>query len=814
MKNQTNQGLGSAEAADLLRQYGSNAPQDTSRNRFWLRVWDTIREPMFILLAVACVLYFVLGDWLEAIVMLISIFFVTGIELYQENKSEKAIDALRAYTEAKVKVLRDGKWQDLPTTVLVPGDLITLEEGDLVPADGCLLEAHDVSIDESARTGESLPVEKSMEGDVHLFQGTMLVGGSGQLLVEATGNQTEMAKLGKSIDQIDPAPTPLQVQIRLFVKQMGWIGGGAFLLVFALNYWMEPSFLSALLFSLTLAMSILPQEIPVAFSSFMGLGAFRMIKENILAKQPKTVESLGSATVICLDKTGTITENQMSVAEIVDFSGKKRVLEWALWASEPTPFDPMEKAILDAVQAKMEGVPRADYQIIKEYPLAGRPPMMSHIWENAEKTRIVASKGGLERILTVCKLPQEDQTRIKTQALAMAAKGFRVLAIASATHAGADFPELQDDFNWQLEGLLAFFDPPKKNAKAVFAKLRKAGIRVIMISGDQSETASNIAESVGIIHWEKTMEGTAVMQLTDAELLVKVGEVQVFARMFPEAKLRVVQALQASGEIVAMSGDGVNDGPALKAAHIGVAMGKKGSEIAKSAASLVLLTDDLGALVTAVSMGRRIYTNLRKAIRYVISIHLPIVLTVLMPLVLGWTYPHILLPLHVIFLELVMDPTAAIAFENEPAEPDGMLKPPRSAKEALFTRKELLFSLLQGFVIALFVLAMYPYAQGRNLPEAGIRACMFSTLVFANLFLTLVNRSFVYPVYQSFKNKNRTIPFILGISCFLLALILYVPFFASMFKVQALSAQDLSVCFGAGLLSVGWFELVKKIRYV
>ena len=808
----TNKGLSAVEAADLLRQFGPNALTDTSRNRFWLRVWDIVREPMFVLLAVACVLYFVLGDWLEAIVMLVSILFVTGIELYQENKSEKAINALRVYTEAKVKVMRDGKWLDLPTDSIVPGDLIALEEGDLVPADGRLVDAHDVSIDESARTGESLPVEKTMEGDAHLFQGTMMVGGSGQLLVEATGNRTELAKLGKSIDQIDPAPTPLQIQIRRFVKQMGWIGGGAFVLVFALNYWMEPSFLSALLFSLTLAMSILPQEIPVAFSSFMGLGAFRMIKEQILAKQPKTVESLGSATVICLDKTGTITENQMSVAEIVDFSGKNRVLEWALWASEPTPFDPMEKAILDAVQAKMEGIPRANFQIIKEYPLAGRPPMMTHVWENAEKTRIVACKGGLERILAICKLPQERQKELNEQARTMAAKGFRVLAIASASHAGADFPALQDDFNWELEGLLAFFDPPKKIAKAVFAQLRKAGIRVLMITGDQSETASNIAQSVGIVGWENTMEGTAVMELTDAALQVKVGEVQVFARMFPEAKLRVVQALQASGEIVAMSGDGVNDGPALKAAHIGVAMGKKGSEIAKSAASLVLLTDNLGALVTAVSMGRRIYTNLRKAIRYVISIHLPIVLTVLMPLVLGWTYPHILLPLHVIFLELVMDPTAAIAFENEPAERDGMLKPPRSAKEALFTRKELWFSLLQGFVIALFVLAMYPYAQGRNLPEAGIRACMFSTLVFANLFLTLVNRSFVYPVYQSFKNKNRTIPFILGISCFLLALILYVPFLASMFKVQALSVQDLGVCFGAGLLSVGWFELVKLLR--
>ena len=807
----TKRGLRSAEASALLRQIGPNIQKEDDRPHFWRRVWDSVTEPMFLLLAVACILYFILGEWTNAWMMLISIAFVTGIELYQERKSDHALEALRAYTRAKVQVLRDEVWQELDTKNLVPGDWVQLEEGDRVPADGILLEGHDISVDESVLTGESVAVEKWPEDQPKLLQGTTLVGGKGIMLVNATGSSTEFGKLGKSLESIEPLPTPLQIQIKRFVKQMSWIGGGAFALVFALNYWIDPNWLSALLFSLTLAMSILPQEIPVAFSSFMGLGAFRMIKENILAKQPKTVESLGAATVICLDKTGTITENKMSVADIIDISGKKRVLDWALWASEPIPFDPMEKAIFEAVQAQTKEDVHAGFQIIKEYPLSGRPPMMTHIWENEAKNRVVACKGGLERILEVCHLPSDAQTSVIAQAKELAAKGFRVLAVASAAHPGNDFPKDQDGFKWELEGLISFFDPPKKNAKSVFAKLQKAGIRVIMITGDQSETAANIAQRTGILRWEKTWEGAALMELSDADLSDVVDQTNVFARMFPEAKLRVVQSLQARGEIVAMSGDGVNDGPALKAAHIGIAMGKKGSEVAKSVASLVLLTDNLHALITAVEMGRRIYDNLRKAIRYIISIHLPIVSTVLMPLLLGWTFPHILLPLHVIFLELVMDPTAAIAFENEPAESGIMRKPPRSAQEALFSRNELLFSLLQGAIIGIFVLAMYPYAQWRNLPEPGIRACMFSTLVFANLSLTLVNRSFEKSIFQSFKNKNRTIPFILSVSIAVLFSILYIPFLSSMFKVQALGWIDLGACFSAGVVSVVWFEGYKRM---
>ncbi len=595
---------------------------------------------------------------------------------------------------------------------------------------------------------------------------------------------------------------------------MAITGGLAFTLVFALNFWTENDVWKALLFSLTLAMAILPQEIPVAFSAFMGLGAFRMIKFGILAKQPRTVESLGSATVICLDKTGTITENKMSVAEVADFSGLGRTLEFALWASEPEPFDPMEKAILEGqlLATSSSTDPRKGFQLIKEYPLSGKPPMMTHVWEKKSAQRSIACKGAVERLLDISGVKSALREQVLTKTDEMASQGYRVLGVASAVLEGTDFPAEQDHFSWKFEGLVAFFDPPKKNVAAVFKKFYLAGIRVIMITGDHAATAKNIAANTGLKGWETALTGDEIMKLSDAELRDTVQKVNVFARMYPDAKLKIVNALKALGETVAMSGDGVNDGPALKAAQIGVAMGKKGAEIAKSAASLVLLNDNLSAMVTAIRMGRRIYDNLRKAIRYIISIHLPIVLTVLVPLLFGWPYTHILLPLHVIFLELVMDPTAAIAFENEPAEPNLMRKPPRRNDTSLFSWNELGVSLLQGTLITAGVFFMYHFAIGQGKNEEGVRSMVFATLVSANLFLSLANRSFDYALHRTLFYKNPSLPFILSVSALMLLAILYVPFLTRLFKMTSLGGADIGWCVLAGLLSVVWFEVYKAIR--
>ncbi|MDX1912950.1 MAG: cation-translocating P-type ATPase [Saprospiraceae bacterium] len=807
-------GLSAAEAAERLRTFGKNELEADHRNPLLISLWHIATEPMFILLAVACILYFFLGDFTEAMMMVVSILFVAGIELYQETKSERALEALRRYTRAQVRVKRDGEWIELPGEELVPGDLVRIEEGERIAADGFLIEYHDLSVDESVLTGESLPVEKGEnESTRKVYQGTTVASGNGLLVVSETGARTEFGKLGKSIESVESAPTPLQKQIKRFVQQMGIVGGLAFILVFVLNYWAEPDVWKALLFSLTLAMAILPEEIPVAFSAFMGLGAYRMIQHGILAKKPQTVESLGSATVICLDKTGTITENRMSVAEIVDFSGKGQTLQFALWASEPEPFDAMEKALLRyGNEILPHGDPRKGFALYKEYPLGGKPPMMTHIWENKDRERMVACKGAVERILNATQLDDVERERVLAETEALADRGYRVLGVAGAVFSGENFPTEQDAFDWEFEGLVAFYDPPKENVGEVFQQFYKAGIRIMMITGDHVVTAKNIARNTGFSGAEIALTGNEVMAMDDESLQAAVQKVNIFARMFPDAKLRVVNALKATGETVAMSGDGVNDGPALKAAQIGVAMGKKGTEIAKSAASLVLLEDNLHAMTTAIGMGRRLYDHLRKAIRYVISIHLPIILVVLLPLLLGWQYVHILLPLHVIFLELVMDPIAAIAFENEPAEPNLMRKRPRPGNSSLFSWKELGVSLLQGAAITASVLYMYHWAAGQGKMEDGVRSVVFATLVSANLFLTLSNRSFDFALHRTLFYKNRMLPVILFISVVMLLAILYLPFLAGLFKMTALTAVELGWCVLAGFVSIIWFELYKALR--
>jgi Ca2+-transporting ATPase len=816
-------GLTQDQVAEHRRVFGRNELKAQQRNPVLKSLWNIVTEPMFILLVVACVLYFALGDISEAVVMVFSILFVTGIELYQETKSERALEALRKYTQAQVRVLRDGVWQDIPSEDLVPDDLVSIEEGELAAADGYLLEQHDLYMDESALTGESLPAEKRTLGkkqtempiESRIFQGSTAVSGRGVFQVTAIGSGTEFGKLGKSIESIETTKTPLQIQIKRFVTQMGIAGGLAFLLVFILNYWLEQDVWAALLFSLTLAMAILPEEIPVAFSAFMGLGAYRMIKHGILAKHPGTVESLGSATVICLDKTGTITQNRMWVAEVIDLGKEGKTLELALWASEPVIFDAMEKAILEGVQAstQLEEDPRKGYHLVKEYALSGRPPMMTHIWEKDGTTpRIIACKGAVEKVLEVSGATEPFSRKAMVEMEKLAAKGFRVLGVASAMFDGEEYPGDQADFQWQFEGLVAFYDPPKENVERVFNRFYEAGIRVIMITGDHLVTAQHIARHTGLKGWEVALSGHQVMELNDTDLRDAVQRVNVFARMFPDAKLRIVNALKANGDIVAMSGDGVNDGPALKSAQIGVAMGKRGTEIAKNAASLVLLEDDLNDMATAVRMGRRIYNNLRKAIRYIISIHLPIILVVLLPLLLGWTYVHILMPLHVIFLELVMGPTAAIAFENEPAEPNLMKKPPRKATTSLFSWNEIGLSLLQGSAITLAVLWMYYLGIQQGLSEESVRSMVFATLVFANIFLTLANRSFDYALNKTLFYKNKVLPWILGISALMLLLILYVPFLSGLFDMTTLSLINLAWCVLAGFLSVIWFEGIKCLR--
>ena len=811
------QGLSPEQVAQSRTRFGSNQIYVRPKRRLLSLLKDLVTEPMFLLLVLACGLYFVIGDHSDAWLMVGSVVFVTLIEIVQEFRSEKALSALQQLSQPRAVVIRGGKRTEIPVEEIVVDDLIAFSEGERISADGVLLQQNDLSIDEAILTGESLPVSKSTtEGENRLFQGTIVTSGLGVARVQAVGVRTEFGKLGKSIEAIDTEPTPLQRQIDRFVKQMLLAGLAAFLVVFAINYSYAGSVWTALLFSLSFAMALVPEEIPVAFTTFMALGAYRMTRQQVLVKQPKTVESLGAATVICLDKTGTITENRMTVAEVSDFSGNALVLEYAMWASEPTPFDAMEKAIHEAYELQTDHDLRPGYEMVYEYALAGVPPMMTHVYAPSStegtKAGVIATKGAVERILRVCHIDHKQQAKILDKTKEMARKGYRVLGVASADWDQGDYPKEQDDFPWKFEGLVALYDPPKPHIRKVMSSFYNAGISVKMITGDYPETAMNIAQESGIRVEGEVVTGEAVMAMSESRLRSVSARTTVFARMFPDAKLRVVNALKANGEVVAMTGDGVNDGPALKAAQVGVAMGKRGTEIAKGAASMILLDDDLKHMVQAIQTGRRIYQNLRKAIRYIVSIHLPIVLGVLLPLLFGWPYLHMLMPVHVIFLELIMGPTCAIAFENEPAEPNVLQKPPRAGTENLFSWRELSLSLLQGLFITAGVFAMYHYAIAQGKDEATTRSFVFVTMLAANIFLTLANRSFEFSIVKTIFYRNNLIWWIIGLSTALSGAILFVPVLRDMFQLGPLALGEVGWCLLAALVSVGWLEIWKSLR--
>jgi Ca2+-transporting ATPase len=574
-------------------------------------------------------------------------------------------------------------------------------------------------------------------------------------------------------------------------------------------------------------MSILPEEIPVAFTTFMALGAWRLMKMGVVVKQMKTVETLGSATVICVDKTGTITKNKMDLAKlfVIDsnkisnpkdkFGTKeKELLELAMWASEPIPFDPMEMALHDAYSKIIKTDERQKFKMVQEYPLGGNPPMMTHIFEDSFGTRIIAAKGAPEAFLKISNLTIVEKHQIQNAIAKLAKDGFRLLGIAEANFKGRSFPTTQQQFNFKFKGIVAFYDPPKDNIKKVFSDFEVAGITVKILTGDNPITTAAIAEQIQFKGNHELLDGDDLFKLEGSALQKAIDDIHIFTRMFPDAKLKIIEALKSKGEIVAMTGDGVNDGPALKAAHIGVAMGQKGTEIAKQSASLILLEDDLSKMVDAVAMGRKIYANLKKAIQYVISIHIPIILIVLLPLILGWTYPNIFSPVHVILLELIMGPTCSIIYENEPMEKNTMNQKPRPFTITFFKWKELITSIVQGLLITLGGLLIYQYAVWQGYNESVIRAMVFTVLISANIFLTLVNRSFYYSIFTTMKYKNNLVPFIIGLTIVITGLLLFVDSLTYFFEFETLNLSQLTISVATGLLFVVWYEFVKWIKRV
>ncbi|MFE3870243.1 cation-translocating P-type ATPase [Flavobacterium sp. ZS1P70] len=810
---------------------GSNSLDHQDKNNFLTSLIEMVKEPMFLLLMTATGIYFITGDYGNGIFMTVAILLVSTISLYQESKSRNAIESLKKLSQPKSKVIRNNEILEIPSEEIVLGDFIQIEEGTFIPADATIIQSNDFSANESILTGESLAVFKNEQSENNqVFRGTIAASGLAICEVNAIGGETKIGKIGKSIETITEEKTPLQLQIGNFVKKMSLVGLVIFGIVWGINYYNSKNILDSLLKALTLAMSIIPEEIPVAFTTFMALGAWRLMKMGIIVKQTKTVETLGSATVICTDKTGTITQNKMSLAQWYTFSlneikeiinenespnlskEEQELLSISMWASEPIPFDGMEIALHEAYTKLKITDERSNFRLIHEYPLDGKPPMMTHVFENQEGTRIIAAKGAPEALIACSNLSQEETEQVCKAVESMANKGFRVLGVGLTEFSGDNFPKKQQDFAFHFKGLVAFYDPPKENIKAVFETFYNAGIVVKIVTGDNAVTTSTIAKQVDFRNAEKVLNGDQLMEMDEATLKEKVMETTIFTRMFPEAKLKIIKALKDNNQIVAMTGDGVNDGPALKSAHIGIAMGKKGTEIAKEAANLILIDDDFSKMTDAIAMGRKIYINLKKAIQYIISIHIPIILIVFIPLALGWVYPNIFSPVHVIFLEIIMGPTCSIIYENEPMERNLMLLKPRPFTTTFFNLKEITISIIQGLMITIGLLFVYQFCVATNCIESVTRTTVFLTLISSNIFLTLVNRSFYYSIFTTLGYKNNLVLMIISLTILITALLLFVPAFSHFFQFETVSGSQIGLSILVGFVSVLWIEIYKWFK--
>ena len=834
------EGLSAAQAAQRLLDDGPNVLPGEQRRGLRAIVHETLQEPMFMLLLAAGALYLVLGDLQEGMILFGLVLVVLALTLYQEGKTEHALAALRDMTSPRARVLRDGQPQRIAGVDVVCGDILLLAEGDRIAADAMLLDGSDVQVDESLLTGESLPVLKLAATDSDdiaqssLFSGTLLVGGHGSALVTATGARSEIGRIGAALETLVNERSPLKLQTARLVRVLALIALGASLFMVLAYGGLRGDWLGALLAGIALAMALLPQEFTVVLTVLPALGAWRLSKQNVLTRRIAAIETLGATSVLCADKTGTLTENRMTVTQLyvpvnapagreslaVDYDGTAQLpeafhtlVEYSILASMADPFDPMEKAFHRLGQHFLKDTEHLhrDWTLLQEYGLTPQLRAMSHVWKALESDgqgHVVAAKGAPEAIIDLCHLDAAAQAPISAAVDAMAAKGLRVLGVAQARFVGDQWPAGEHDFEFEFVGLLGLADPLRAEIREAVAECRSAGIRAVMITGDYPATAHAIAlqAQLDVSQPDQLLTGDELAGLSDAELCQRMKRVSVCARIAPQQKLRIVQALKANSEIVAMTGDGVNDAPALKAAHVGVAMGGRGTDVAREAASIVLLDDNFASIVRAVRLGRRIFDNLRKSMSYILAVHVPIAGLALMPVLLGW--PTVLFPLHIAFLELVIDPACSMVFENEPSEADVMRRPPRDAQAPLFAGMTLALALLQGLGVLAVVLGAYAWSSSW-LTEPAARAFAFSTLVAGDVALILSNRTGSATLWASLRVPNRTLWAVIGITLGLLGLTLYLPWLTKLFFFAPLSGPDLLAALGLGLLSVLWFEAIK-----
>lgn len=832
-------GLSHIEAQKRLKESGYNELPTAKSANFLGLAKEIIFEPMFALLIICALLYLLLGDKEESLILSCSVIFIAAITVYQRNKTEKALKALKDLSSPRALVIRNSEKKRIPGREVVRGDIILIAEGDRIPADAILVHSRNLTVDESLLTGESVPVRKSSgsgkqemsrpggDNSPFLFSGSLAVGGQGIAEVKATGRNTELGRIGKALEDVEVRETDLQRQIGRIVKLFALLGLIVCVLVVIIYSLATHDWLKGLLAGLALAMSLLPEELPVILTVFFALGAWRMSRHQVLARKVPVVEMLGAATVLCTDKTGTLTKNSMSIVKvcvgsrIYDIKGNElsvdeklhEIMEYSLLSTPRNPFDPMEKAIKAFSKKILKHTQHIheDWKFVKEYPLSSKLMAMSHVWRSGARDEyVVAAKGSPEAVMDLCHLEDGMKGAVTKDIEELAKQSLRVIAVAKAVFSADLLPDSQHGFKMQFLGLLGLKDPIRPEVPAALKECISAGIKPMMITGDYSSTAGQIGREIGLAEPVNIMTGQELEKLSDMALAGKIGSVSIFARTLPEQKLRIVNALKANGEIVAMTGDGVNDAPALKAAHIGIAMGGRGSDVAREASSLVLLDDNFASIVRAVKMGRRINDNIKKAMLYVLIMHIAIAGISILPVALGW--PLVLLPVHLVFLELIIDPACSIVFEMERPEKDIMNRPPRNIKEPIFGRASLIMGIGQGLIMLAAIAALYFFARNLGYGEDETRTIVYANLILGNLAMISINRTQTRGMIDTFKNPNPALWWMTGIALAVLGLIITVPRFRQPFHFGALGFFEIGLCLASFAAMIVFAEIFKKYR--
>lgn len=825
--------LSQQEVEIRIKQFGYNElPSSKEKNIFQI-LWDIIKEPMIILLIICGTLYFILWDLQEGLILLSSIGLIILISLYQENKTEKALQALKDLSSPRALVIRNGQHIRIPWREVVKDDIIILQEGDKIPADGELLWGRNLSVDESLLTGESVPVRK-MTTDIadythfrpggddtpFLFSGSLVVQGQWVFKVLGTGIDTEMGRIGKALESIQWEHTLLQKEIKRIVTVAFLIAVGFCVAVFLIYSLTRGDWIQWFLAWLTLAMGILPEEFPVVLTVFLALWAWRLSKKNVLTRNMHAVETLWACTVLCSDKTWTITENKMTVQKLfvngkfLTIQKKKNIpetfhelIEYGILASKKDPFDPMEKA-LDVLWHKVDSVHIHNYPLIEEYPITKDMLALSHVWQTSKSSDyLIASKWAPEAIMDLCHLSEKEKTDIEKQVQAMAHEWLRILWVAKAKYSGKKLPKSQHDFTFEFIGLIWWIDPIRASVPQAVKECYAAGMQIIMITWDYPATAQHIAKEIWLKHTDNILTWEELRKLPRETLLKRIMKTSVIARVTPEEKLIIIDLLKANNQFVAMTWDGVNDAPALKSAHIWVAMGARWTDVARESSAIVLLDDNFASIVHGVRMGRRIFDNLKKAMIYIVSVHIPIAWISLIPVLMG--RPIVLFPVHIVFMELLIDPACSVVFEAEQEESNIMQRKPRDAKEPLFGKRTLLISILQGLFALLLVTLVFKIMLSLWYNEIIARTATFITLITSNVSMILVNRSWTKWFFSLLRIKNPALlPVVLWAFAVLFAAA-YIPGLQEIFRFTTLPFSLTLIAIAAWAISVFWFEWVK-----